>query len=878
MSDGRLTLRVFGGVGVPPTPATGRLTLYNDGTEFKVIDDTGTITTLQGPAGATGPAGTAGSKWYTAAGAPGSGLGVVGDFYLDSVAPNTFYEKTDGVTWTSQGTLQGATGPTGPAGGALAQQSVVDILSPTELNAVAGASEGDPIVAFQAVASGISLYGFYLWDASPSATENIPYRIDGSGGGQWVLNYGYAYDYLYRQQISTGIIEGLVVSINGGDASKVDISAGKIAIIDAYTDAQNPTLEIVSVSGAVALTLTNLATDDATFFTINSSGTIVQATSEPTQESLRDTPIIGAAFHPDNALVEAVSNRKGLIATPALSLSDLAEAIGPINTSGNVYDYDDQGNNLKLDKSVGTSFAFGANSSSPKNPHNTSDPALNQVSFRYIYQDGSGGLTIVAAATDVDATQYDDGSGTLQSVGSAQWTNQRIYYLPGAGITLIAFGQNTYGSQSAALAALETEAFTIDASINSFQFRAWLTVRGNATSNLNNSTLTAAGRFGAGQIATGTDTSTDIQQAYSNSADGQILTDSTRNALKIKEGSGVTELLKLLGSSDENRMTITPAGDASGTVMATQAEAEGDTNNTHLMTPLRNKQAHDDRLASTVTSVGATGVVGTGANIAREDHQHGHGNQAGGSLHANVIAGGASGFMTGADKTKLDGLSSGGFNPAVALQLYDDFITGNEDTDELGAYGWRINNTGTGNIVVRLTGVSGHPGIIRFSGGTGGSARAGMNLGVAGSSALVLGGGEITFEASIRYTGSPANQGIVIFGLGNNDVGGDQNNGVYFQFLDTDTNWFLVSANSATRTRVNTTTAVSSGTWVRFGFVVNSAGTSIQAYINGSPVGSPITTNIPSSGISPIIKADANGTIAATTDIDYYFLKQTLSR
>jgi hypothetical protein len=36
-----------------------------------------------------------------------------------------------------------------------------------------------------------------------------------------------------------------------------------------------------------------------------------------------------------------------------------------------------------------------------------------------------------------------------------------------------------------------------------------------------------------------------------------------------------------------------------------------------------------------------------------------HGNLPGGALHANVIAAGASGFMSGADKTKLDGIASG---------------------------------------------------------------------------------------------------------------------------------------------------------------------------------------------------------------------------
>jgi hypothetical protein len=36
-----------------------------------------------------------------------------------------------------------------------------------------------------------------------------------------------------------------------------------------------------------------------------------------------------------------------------------------------------------------------------------------------------------------------------------------------------------------------------------------------------------------------------------------------------------------------------------------------------------------------------------------------HGNLPGGALHATVIAAGAAGFMSGADKTKLDGIASG---------------------------------------------------------------------------------------------------------------------------------------------------------------------------------------------------------------------------
>lgn len=74
--------------------------------------------------------------------------------------------------------------------------------------------------------------------------------------------------------------------------------------------------------------------------------------------------------------------------------------------------------------------------------------------------------------------------------------------------------------------------------------------------------------------------------------------------------------------------------------------------------------------SSTPADVAAAGTVGVGTTAARSDHVHGHGTQAGGTLHADAIASGAAGFMSGADKAKLDGVSAnaaavGGSTPAA---------------------------------------------------------------------------------------------------------------------------------------------------------------------------------------------------------------------
>lgn len=76
------------------------------------------------------------------------------------------------------------------------------------------------------------------------------------------------------------------------------------------------------------------------------------------------------------------------------------------------------------------------------------------------------------------------------------------------------------------------------------------------------------------------------------------------------------------------------------------------------VTAARADHKHDISTAAAST-IGTANSEGTATSLARSDHGHDHGAQTSGTLHAAVIAGSTSGFMTGADKTKLDGIASG---------------------------------------------------------------------------------------------------------------------------------------------------------------------------------------------------------------------------
>lgn len=70
---------------------------------------------------------------------------------------------------------------------------------------------------------------------------------------------------------------------------------------------------------------------------------------------------------------------------------------------------------------------------------------------------------------------------------------------------------------------------------------------------------------------------------------------------------------------------------------------------------------HDIDAAAPPT-IGTANAEGSATSLARSDHVHDHGAQTVGTHHAAAAPAGTSGFMTGADKTKLDDLSSQAIN------------------------------------------------------------------------------------------------------------------------------------------------------------------------------------------------------------------------
>jgi len=165
---------------------------------------------------------------------------------------------------------------------------------------------------------------------------------------------------------------------------------------------------------------------------------------------------------------------------------------------GNVYSANASAD-LTMDKSAGSTFFIGDNYHiSQKEPNTSSDPVqIPVLAFFYTYQDGGVGFTNGPIAGSIDPVQWDDGSGTLASVGNNQFTTQRIWFLPLINIAVIHYGQTQYGSMADAQAAINTEAFNKNPALVS-GFRAWLILKKETTdlTDTDNALFVSAGKFG----------------------------------------------------------------------------------------------------------------------------------------------------------------------------------------------------------------------------------------------------------------------------------------------------------------------------------------------------------------------------------------------
>ncbi len=338
----------------------------------------------------------------------------------------------------------------------------------------------------------------------------------------------------FRGILSTGLHDGGALSVNGGDNTKFDVAAGSGIFVDATTDPDNPVITEFSFGPFAAVAPTFLATHPVTYIAVDNLGALVQLNTELTPSQRRDYVGIGVVVHSNNVIVNVINNLPTMALNVQAQLTDLGEAFGLFNKTGN--EITAAGANLNISKSVGTLFFMGSNfQADPKNPNLLPIAADSPAAFRYRNQDGAenGEITLI------DPTMWDDGGVTTLVPNNNNATLQRVYIFP-SGQVRIQRGQVVYSNLSAAIDALASDSPVVEPNISQNGLLLCVIAVKKSTLLLNSTgdaRFFTASRLGdllaAGSNAVGT-----FQDIYNNSTIPQVLTSALLGAVTFRRGSG----------------------------------------------------------------------------------------------------------------------------------------------------------------------------------------------------------------------------------------------------------------------------------------------------------------------------------------------------
>lgn len=305
--------------------------------------------------------------------------------------------------------------------------------------------------------------------------------------------------------LSTGVASGGEISVNGTNPSAVDIAAVDGYIVDyiAGTDAAPTITRVKAPAQTIAMDGPALARA-VTWWVMDSSGTVIQQAAKPDPVQRRTHLMLGVTAH-TGGIIGVDQTLPVILPWQANQLVDLMEALGPFNVTGNMIT--PNGVNLSINQSAGTMFARAFNHSSngtiTRNPHISTTQA--QTPCQFIQITGSA-TTAPGLTTVLDVANYDN-AGVITPVGggAASSTILRVFLFANNNAAfqlIVQYGQNTYSSLAAAVAAIgATPGFTVNPTFNPGTgcLIAYIAVTRTAT-NLSDSAqavIVAAGKFAA---------------------------------------------------------------------------------------------------------------------------------------------------------------------------------------------------------------------------------------------------------------------------------------------------------------------------------------------------------------------------------------------
>ena len=355
---------------------------------------------------------------------------------------------------------------------------------------------------------------------------------------------------------STGLHSGGVLAAVGApNYDSITISAGSGTIVtNQITRAhQEVTWENLTV------VVPNISSSIVHFVSIDISGNPTFQTTRPTMGEMRNQIFLGVAVALDQANVTLVDQEQQFISNPGNLTQDLYEILGFINFSGNVISATAAG---AMIKSSGQMAGFGINYfNDNSNPNVLTTGALDTTTdnvFQVRLYTGQN-FNPTGPPYLMPNDKWDTGVGTLQTMSVNKYGVGRMYLFASNTIKM-QMAQTQYNSMAEAKEQYLFEAFVTEPSIvaNGMLIAYVFYKEGCDFTDAGQFFIINAGKFGqpTGSSATGGD----LQTAYNNSSQPQIMIDSTLGALQIKGDSITTNVLEIQDDAENELLTIKNGG------------------------------------------------------------------------------------------------------------------------------------------------------------------------------------------------------------------------------------------------------------------------------------------------------------------------------
>lgn len=295
----------------------------------------------------------------------------------------------------------------------------------------------------------------------------------------------------------TGLIDTVSPALVKTDDIEFTVEAGSGVFLD-MSDPENPTISHIHWSQTTGIEDEYAATNLRTFVAIDSAGDVVQFADTISALERRTHIPIGLLTHTDGATITQTNTIPVTAYDMVGKVTDICDAIKFVNLAGNVYSGASSTVN-SLAVTAGETFACDRNYINSKISPNVNIQAADAdiSTFFTGYRDGSGGGT-VGAASVVDSTKYDDGTGTLATLGDGFWVTHRLFRSSTTGTTLLIYGQATHKGRTEALSQIGTENYDQPPGAEELILRGYLTIKKGAAGlqDVATSVFTPCEKFG----------------------------------------------------------------------------------------------------------------------------------------------------------------------------------------------------------------------------------------------------------------------------------------------------------------------------------------------------------------------------------------------